>query len=368
MSRHLVAGTVLTALVCVTPVVAASAAPTGAAPRPGTATIATSSVGLDAVGAARQDLARHSVMLAGARRVLPARLTAAENAQAAVVLAPSSDVDVARAARDWQSARSTVSALTVLVAADRRRLAEAEAAALVGTATVAEVDALPAFAGGGTADPRAVHAVRFALAQQGEPYRWGATGPDRWDCSGLVLRAYGSAGVRVPRTSREQFWAGARVGRADLLPGDLVFLADDPADPRTIHHVGLYVGDGLMVHAPRTGDVVRVARVPSAGYAGAVRVVAAGPVTAAPNPALPVVPTPVQSPSPSPAPSPVPSPTPSPSPTDPPTDPPAESPTDPPTDPPAEPPSEPPTGTPSEPPTRLLDLTVLVLPGRLVSP
>ena len=144
-------------------------------------------------------------------------------------------------------------------------------------------------------------AVEFALAQRGEPYRWGATGPDRWDCSGLVLQSYRAAGVSLPRTSRQQLLAGDRVARADLLPGDLVFLARDPSDPRTVHHVGLYVGDAMMVHAPRTGDVVRVARVPVSGFAGgvgcstpstAVRRRAGAPAPPAPEPTDPPVPEP----------------------------------------------------------------------------
>ena len=165
--------------------------------------------------------------------------------------------------------RSTVRALEVVVRVDEADVAAAQAALSAEVTTVS----LPAFAvPGGGADPRAVAAVEFALAQRGEPYRWGATGPDRWDCSGLVLQSYRAAGVSLPRTSRQQLLAGDRVSRADLLPGDLVFLARDPSDPRTIHHVGLYVGDGMMVHAPRTGDVVRVARVPVSGFAGGVRV------------------------------------------------------------------------------------------------
>jgi cell wall-associated NlpC family hydrolase len=120
----------------------------------------------------------------------------------------------------------------------------------------------------------AAAAVAYAMDQRGKPYRWGASGPDAFDCSGLTSSAYRAAGVAIPRVSTDQFYAGQPVAVADLLPGDLVFFADDPANPATIHHVGMYIGKGLMVHAPHTGDVVRVASIWRTGYAGAVRVVA----------------------------------------------------------------------------------------------
>ena len=100
------------------------------------------------------------------------------------------------------------------------------------------------------AGPVARAAVRWALAQLGDPYRWGATGPDMFDCSGLTSSAYRAAGVSIPRVSRAQWGAGLHVAVANLLPGDLVFYADNPRDPATIHHVGMYIGNGLMVHCP----------------------------------------------------------------------------------------------------------------------
>jgi cell wall-associated NlpC family hydrolase len=120
----------------------------------------------------------------------------------------------------------------------------------------------------------AANAVAYAMRQLGKPYRWGSSGPNAFDCSGLTSSAYRAAGVAIPRVSADQFYAGQPVAVADLLPGDLVFYADDPAIPATIHHVGMYIGKGLMVHAPHTGDVVRVASIWRSGYAGAVRVVA----------------------------------------------------------------------------------------------
>jgi cell wall-associated NlpC family hydrolase len=182
---------------------------------------------------------------------------------------------------------------------------------------------------GGKAAPAALAAVRYALAQLGKPYVWAAEGPDSFDCSGLVQAAYASAGVSVPRTARPQFLATARVAVNAMVAGDLLFFGPDPKDWNSIHHVGIYLGNGKMVHAPTTGDVVRVAPVWWAEFFGATRVVgavapgAAAPQTVAP-PALGALPgatpgtshspTPAPSPSPSPSPRPLPSPTPSPTP------------------------------------------------------
>jgi peptidoglycan DL-endopeptidase CwlO len=149
------------------------------------------------------------------------------------------------------------------------------------------------------AGPVARAAVRWALAQLGDPYRWGATGPDSFDCSGLTSSAYRAAGVSIPRVSRAQWGAGLHVQVDRLLPGDLVFYADNPGDPASIHHVGLYIGNGLMVHAPHTGDVVRVASIWRESYAGATRIVPGvitpglpGPPPTAPPPTSPTPPTP----------------------------------------------------------------------------
>ena len=128
---------------------------------------------------------------------------------------------------------------------------------------------------GGAASPAALRAVQFALGQVGKPYVWGAEGPDTYDCSGLVQAAYGSAGVSVPRVARAQYRATAPVPVAAMLPGDLLFFGPDPTDVESIHHVGIYLGDGKMVHAPTAGDVVRVAPVWWAEFFGAARVVGA---------------------------------------------------------------------------------------------
>jgi NlpC/P60 family protein len=100
-------------------------------------------------------------------------------------------------------------------------------------------------------------AITFALAEVGKPYVWGATGPNAYDCSGLMLRAFQAAGIYLPRVSREQYRAGGHVPLAQAQPGDLLFLATDPHDPATIHHVMLYLGNGMIAEAPYSGVPVR---------------------------------------------------------------------------------------------------------------
>lgn len=99
----------------------------------------------------------------------------------------------------------------------------------------------------------AAQAIKFALGERGKPYVWGATGPASYDCSGLMLRAYESAGVILPRVSRDQYHAGALLPVRTAQPGDLLFLATDPSNPDTIHHVMMYLGDGQVVEAQQTG-------------------------------------------------------------------------------------------------------------------
>ncbi|MEV5612867.1 NlpC/P60 family protein [Streptomyces sp. NPDC052225] len=98
---------------------------------------------------------------------------------------------------------------------------------------------------------KAAKALAFAKAQEGKPYVWGATGPDSYDCSGLTQAAWKAAGISLPRTTWDQVEVGTTVPLSDIQPGDLVFFYDD------ISHVGLYLGDGMMIHAPKPGAYVR---------------------------------------------------------------------------------------------------------------
>lgn len=101
-------------------------------------------------------------------------------------------------------------------------------------------------------DGRAVQAVRAALSRLGTPYVWGATGPDRFDCSGLVQWSYARAGIRLQRTTYDQIHQGVPVARSQVRPGDLVF-------PHT-GHVQMALGGGLVIEAPQPGSVVQISR------------------------------------------------------------------------------------------------------------
>ncbi len=108
--------------------------------------------------------------------------------------------------------------------------------------------------------------VNIAKRYLGAPYQWAASGPDRFDCSGFTLFVYRQVGVSLPHSSRAQYGVGEKVSRSDLQPGDLVFFGSP------IRHVGIYVGGGNYIHAPRTGDVVRINSLSGRrDYVGAVR-------------------------------------------------------------------------------------------------
>ncbi|WFF08125.1 NlpC/P60 family protein [Micromonospora sp. WMMD1076] len=170
------------------------------------------------------------------------------------------------------------------------------------------------------ADPRALAAVRYALAQLGDPYLWAAEGPDRFDCSGLMLASYQAAGYRgLPRVAKDQYFAtrSRTVSPNALLPGDLLFFASS-SSWTSVHHVAMYIGNGKMVEAPRTGDVVKISVVRWSRLYAATRVIGAvpAPATPAPPPTVPATPTPSTTPKPTPT-TPAPSTTPKPTPTTP---------------------------------------------------
>lgn len=115
---------------------------------------------------------------------------------------------------------------------------------------------------GAPADPgRAV--LEAAETRIGAPYRYGGSGPDAFDCSGLVAYAHRQVGIAVPRTAAEQFSKAAPVKRRELRPGDLVFFR---LSGRDVGHVGIYVGDDRFVHAPQSGGHVRLASLEDEWY------------------------------------------------------------------------------------------------------
>ncbi len=103
-----------------------------------------------------------------------------------------------------------------------------------------------------TANTVGEQALQAALTRRGDPYVWGAAGPSEFDCSGLVKWAYAQVGINLPHYTVSQWNMGEHISKSQLEPGDLVFFFP------TIEHVGIYVGDGLMLDAPQTGQVVQI--------------------------------------------------------------------------------------------------------------
>jgi cell wall-associated NlpC family hydrolase len=117
----------------------------------------------------------------------------------------------------------------------------------------------------------AAAAIAAARSRLGVPYVWGATGPDSFDCSGLTQWSYAHAGIGLPRTAAQQWSSGPHPALADLEPGDLLFWALNTSDPATIHHVAMYIGGGMMIAAPHTGENVQIQPVYMTGFIGATR-------------------------------------------------------------------------------------------------
>lgn len=151
--------------------------------------------------------------------------------------------------------------LATLTAAERARYFTPTPAPT--QAVVNQVFSAPAISGSGGAST----AIAVARAQLGKPYSWGASGPNAYDCSGLTSYSWGHAGVSLPHSAAGQQGMGSPVSRANLSPGDLVFFGS-PA-----YHVALYLGDGMIIHAPTSGDVVKIVSLSSMpDYSGATRV------------------------------------------------------------------------------------------------
>jgi cell wall-associated NlpC family hydrolase len=113
---------------------------------------------------------------------------------------------------------------------------------------------------------KAAQALRLAMSKLGRPYVWGAAGPSTFDCSGLTMWAYGQVGISLPHYTGSQYNSGTHVSLSQLQPGDLVFFYAD------LHHTGMYIGGGKMIHAPQTGDVVKISPMAGRPFAGGVRV------------------------------------------------------------------------------------------------
>lgn len=159
--------------------------------------------------------------------------------------------------------RSARGAAIALVAGAGLALTPGTAAASVPAAVPAAVpSAVPSFA----PTPAAQIAVNTALAQVGKPYAWGGGGPNSFDCSGLIQYAYAAAGINLPHSSRMQSQIGLPIGLWDMQPGDLLFFYSP------VGHVGMYVGNGMMVQSSTYGQPVSVVWAGSVpGYVGSAR-------------------------------------------------------------------------------------------------
>jgi cell wall-associated NlpC family hydrolase len=151
--------------------------------------------------------------------------------------------DLAAAKKDADTKRQEIRSRYEAAKAQLAQLTAAEQAKLDGGVPNLDFEV--------SASGRAKKAIDFALAQLGEPYKWGGTGPGAWDCSGLVQGAYRAAGVSLPRVVGPQMAAGKSIPMSQLQPGDLVAYG-------SMAHIGIYLGHGRVVHAPRPGRNVEI--------------------------------------------------------------------------------------------------------------
>ncbi|HEY2519269.1 MAG TPA: C40 family peptidase [Streptosporangiaceae bacterium] len=168
-------------------------------------------------------------------------------------------------------AKALAAEAAAAAAAAERRAAAAQAAAGSSTSSTSSSSASE-FSGSAAGSSQGNIAADFAISQIGKPYQWGAVGPSTYDCSGLAMIAWQHAGVAILHYTGDQWEEGAHVPMNALQRGDLVFYATNNANPATIHHVGIYIGNGNMVDAPYTGVNVRIDSIYQPGVPiGAVR-------------------------------------------------------------------------------------------------
>ncbi len=205
---------------------------------------------LRAAAVAQQRLAQDK--LAAAQQVkLLRKLYAAATAQAQAV----------------QAAQRKLNALLAsLTAAQQAALrASARAAAMARASSHTSRSHIRYGGGGSYSGSIGGRVVAYAMSKVGDSYSWGATGPNSFDCSGLTMRAYAQAGISLPHSSSAQFGSGRHISLGNLQPGDLVFFYSP------IHHVGIFIGGGMIVHAANPGEGVTTAPLDSMPYSGAVR-------------------------------------------------------------------------------------------------
>jgi cell wall-associated NlpC family hydrolase len=201
--------------------------------------------------------ADHAAALDALTGVVERTRRAQDDADAAAARAQTAADDAARAAQELDARRRDARKRIDDAEALLRRLSPREREDRLGPPIAGPE--LPSGTGAG------LRALRAAAAQLGKAYRWGASGPGTFDCSGLTSFSFRQAGITLPRSSSQQAKVGRPVAFGDLQPGDLVFFY------RPVSHVGIYAGDGKMIHAPQTGDVVRYSTVNRSTLSGARR-------------------------------------------------------------------------------------------------
>jgi cell wall-associated NlpC family hydrolase len=182
--------------------------------------------------------------------------TAADEAEKAQAAAADAE---ARARKSYEDVAAQQKDLEAKIADYQRQYAALTAPQQQQVLAAHGGDTQPVPSGVVAASGAAQKAVDTALAQEGDPYVWGASGPDAFDCSGLMQYAYSAAGVSLPHSSASQSRMGTPVSRGQLQPGDLVFFYSP------VSHVGMYIGNGQMVHASTSGQPVKVASLDSMG-------------------------------------------------------------------------------------------------------
>ena len=212
---------------------------------------------LDQMSALEMIAAEHAAALDKLTSSVDRTRRAQDDADAAAARAQIATDEAARAEQELAARKRDADRRIDEAEALLRRLTPRERRDYLGPEVAAP--ALPSGTGAG------VRALRTAAGQLGKSYRWGATGPGSFDCSGLTSFAFRQAGITLPRSSLQQARVGQSVAFDDLRPGDLVFFH------RPVSHVGIYAGSGKMIHAPQTGDVVRYQTVNRRTFSGARR-------------------------------------------------------------------------------------------------
>jgi peptidoglycan DL-endopeptidase CwlO len=215
-------------------------------------------------------LAAQQTQLKAAKAEVQSKLSQAQHLLNTLTAQEKARLAALRAQQEAE-AKAKAAALAAEIAAKEKAAQEAAAKAAAadsGSGSTSTSTSTSTSSGSGSsssASTQAEKAIAFARDQLGKPYVWGATGPDSYDCSGLTQAAYRAAGIDLPRTTYDQVNAGTRIAQSDMKPGDLIFFYSD------VSHVGIYIGNGEMIHAPHTGTVIKIAPITEMPFYAAVR-------------------------------------------------------------------------------------------------